>query len=138
MGRSAKGHFASSAVNPVEFWIYKKERNKSCRPLAAAGSLQTGTIVVIIKIAETVAPYARAGSWDNYPPGATHEGVSLPVDYEIVGALISPIRLGRPILVERFVRNGVSALGVFQSTPVVSMVGVRVETRNSVYRIEPL
>ena len=59
-------------------------------------------------------------------------GKSLPVDYELEGTLLAPVRLGQQLVVFRHNRNGVAALGLFCSSPVEEIMVV---TGNSVYRL---
>ncbi|MDO8539239.1 MAG: hypothetical protein Q7S40_02275 [Opitutaceae bacterium] len=63
---------------------------------------------------------------------ATPDGKSLPVDYELEGTLLAPVRLGQQLVVFRHNRNGVAALGIFCSSPVEEIMVV---TGNSVYRL---
>jgi hypothetical protein len=91
------------------------------------------------KIAEVPEPDCRASSWDRHVPGQCSDGVhSLPIDYEIVGYLNTPIKVGQPIDVNRTERNGVEIEGHFFSTPVQRIDGTRITTRNSIYRLTPI
>jgi hypothetical protein len=91
------------------------------------------------KIAEVPEPDCRASSWDRHVPGQCSDGVhSLPIDYEIVGYLNTPIKVGQPIDVNRTERNGVEIEGHFVSTPVQRIDGTRITTRNSIYHLIPV
>ena len=91
---------------------------------------------MIVKIAKlSVAPDAAHGAaswWEITPGSSLPPGKSLPVDYEILGLLTSPILPGRPLTALRFQRNGVEALGYFSSSEVRE---IRVVTHNSIYQI---
>jgi len=74
----------------------------------------------------------------DYKDGQENEGVSLPIDYWIIGELQREIKEGSCIKVIREERNGIKMLGIFTSSPVVKIEGDTIETSNSVYKIEYL
>jgi hypothetical protein len=89
-----------------------------------------------LKAAEN--PLSPPGRWGEYEPGSIANITSLPVDYTMVGILLTRITLGECVRLLRVNRNGVAALGVFQSTPVMRLTGDGFATANSVYRIEDM
>lgn len=78
-----------------------------------------------------------AGQWSTYREGDANAS-SLPLGYWVEGDLVAPIRVGDRVVVRRSVRNGKCVPGLFWSSPVVSWDGQRLETPNSIYRIEVL
>jgi len=95
-----------------------------------------GTHVLIIKLSASQNPIAEPGSWKGWIPGSLDNAGSLPVDYELSGFLLAPVRVGEQIHLYRTERNGVEADGYFYSTPIVKIQNASlVETFNSIYRI---
>lgn len=95
-----------------------------------------GTVVRVTKVSAVDDPETLPGSWDTWNPGSLHNVGSLPVDYEVRGVLLGPVREGLPLVVLRTHRNGVAREGRFVSTPVVKVrADGLVETANSIYRI---
>jgi len=75
-----------------------------------------------------------AASNSEYVPGSNGvENKSIPIDYWLTGELTEPITVGKPVMVVRDTRNGVKALGLFQSSPVVEVTPTTFKTRNSIY-----
>ena len=74
----------------------------------------------------------------DYVPGKVNEGVSLPAEYCIEGYLLKAIEHGASVAVDRYVRNGVSASGMFVSSPVIEFDSTTFTTYNSIYSIEYL
>ena len=69
----------------------------------------------------------------------SHSGdKSLPVNYNIEGYLLSDIKVGSSVIVQRTKRNGVESLGMFSSSTVLEMSDNSFVTRNSVYRYKYL
>lgn len=77
----------------------------------------------------------QPGDWETYICGSYLNATSLPVDYVLTGFLLEPIQLGKSVRVLRISRNGIPALGVFESTNVVLITEDGFITRNSVYRL---
>jgi hypothetical protein len=57
------------------------------------------------------------------------------IGYYAIGFLIKPIRRGMPIQLLRIVRNGVVALGRFETSVVQSIEPPFVHTANSTYKV---
>lgn len=100
-------------------------------------------LVRVIKLSEAEHPVVRAGSWTTYLPGASNVE-SLPIDYEIIGFLLTPVKVGGCLHILRIARNGVVRPGRFSSTSIRRLdteptrQGVmRVVTTNSVYLLTP-
>ena len=74
----------------------------------------------------------------DYEAGKINEGVSIPVDYWIIGELSFPIKVNSPIIALRSERNGVKCAGLFKTSTVVKLEGDIAETFNSKYKIEYL
>jgi len=75
---------------------------------------------------------------EDFKDGQENDGVSLPVDYWIIGELQREIEEGKSIKVLRENRNGVECLGQFSSSPIKKIDGDKIETSNSVYKVEYL
>lgn len=99
-------------------------------------------LVKVTKITESAAPDFKSAKWENFVPGKDNGNVSLPLDYEIKGRLVYPVRVGDTIFVKRTERNGVKSDGAFVSSVVKGIKEGKkhtlVTTRNSVYILENL
>lgn len=62
--------------------------------------------------------------------------LSPPVGYTLEGYLVFELEIGKPIMVDRRIRDGVRARGSFVSSNVQSIDGNIAKTRNSEYLIE--
>jgi len=73
-----------------------------------------------------------------YIPGALNANgtVSPPVDYEVEGDILYPIEIGKPVIMDRQIRNGVVARGIFQTSKIVKIEENLLYTCNSVYKLE--
>ena len=94
-------------------------------------------LVRLTKLRQVPTAQVPSANWDNFVPGSWTNQESLPVDYELVGFLLSSVRVGCAVQILRLERNGVREPGVFESTPVVTVHRDGFQTRNSVYRLEP-
>jgi hypothetical protein len=81
-------------------------------------------------------PAYPSADWHDYPFGSAIEGVSLPVDYELIGYLLGNPKVGGRLIILRVSRNGVNVPGLFCSSPIRIIADTRIETTNSVYRME--
>jgi hypothetical protein len=93
-------------------------------------------MIKITKFSVADKPKAETPNKNNYKYGEDNGEVSLPVDYWAVGNLLEPIKVGKPIKMERFNRNGIECYGIFISSPVTKLCGKIAETFNSKYLIE--
>lgn len=91
--------------------------------------------IVIKKIAASKNALIPSANKEDYLYGEINL-LSLPVEYEIEGYLISDIQVGKPVFVERTKRNGVISSGLFTTSIVVSSLEGFFETLNSVYKID--
>lgn len=91
--------------------------------------------VKLTKISPSKNPVCQPGDWDNYKLGQLNSDRSLPVDYELIGTLVSPPVVGQIVRIRRTDRNGVKVLGDYQSTEVVELTEDGFRTLNSVYRL---
>jgi len=94
--------------------------------------------IKLTKVKATEAPLSPPGRWGEYMPGSPANTTSLPVDYTMVGMLLTGITIGESVRLLLVARNGVPVLGEFKSTPVVRLTDDGFSTANSVYRIEVL
>jgi len=99
----------------------------------------TDEYVSISKMRAVDTPFAPTPNQDEFKPGGTNPGFSLPVEYTITGLLVDDIKVGLPVRVSRDTRNGVVASGLFYTSPVVEITtqsGKLVfKTQNSVYEL---
>jgi hypothetical protein len=87
----------------------------------------------IKKIAENPGGAEARSMKDHVPGGPNDDGKSLPVEYEIEGELLWPIRPGESVFVLRDKRNGETVPGAFVSSPVTEVSSNGFRTKNSVY-----
>lgn len=97
----------------------------------------------ITKLSPVADPVVRTALKEEYICGQEQdEEVSPFAGYWVVGVLESPIEVGRGIRMLRENRNGVIAMGIFATSPVVSVEndGITqeaiVKTTNSVYQVQ--
>jgi len=94
--------------------------------------------VKITKRCRTENAIAEPGDWDSYRIGQADNEKSLPVDYVLIGFMDKPLAVGEVCKVLRVERNGIVAIGVFQSTAIQQVFAGGFATRNSVYLVEPM
>lgn len=94
----------------------------------------------LVESAKTVEEYGSL-VWDSLMnPVVEHS--SPPVEYWIAGDLVNKPEIGRPLLVQRKIRNGVECDGVFCTSPIVKVAytldknHVMLQTKNSIYLVE--
>ncbi len=91
--------------------------------------------VRLTKLSECPNAGVSASLTEDYAVGELNL-LSLPVEYNLEGFLEEPIRVGRPIRVDRRFRNGIQVPGMFESSRVTEVGEDRVQTRNSIYLVE--
>lgn len=94
--------------------------------------------VKISKISASDDPQYPTPTKDDYESLHTETPLSLPIDYWIEGYLHKEPEIGKSVVVEREVRNGVKMLGTFVTSSVVKITDNGFETLNSVYKLEEL
>jgi hypothetical protein len=62
-----------------------------------------------------------------------NENFSLPIDYWVEGELLQGITVGESVVIARETRNGVVAMGMMTTSPVVEVRATSFSTKNSVY-----
>lgn len=100
--------------------------------------MKKNSYIKISKLKPSAKPHYPTPNKKDFTPGADNGNVSLPVDYWAEGYLLSDIVIGKPILIDRRIRNGITADGFMNTSSIVkinSKAGT-VETLNSVYKIE--
>lgn len=86
------------------------------------------------KMAESPNPVVPATAAADYPYGLCTYAGSLPVGYTVVGWLVQPPRVGEPVRILRFARDGMIILGLFASSEVLAIPREgEFTTLNSVY-----
>jgi len=94
--------------------------------------------VKLTKFASADDPKFPTPKKEDFKDGQENDGVSLPVDYWIIGELQREIIEGKSIKILRENRNGVECLGQFSTSPVKKIDGDKIETSNSIYKVEYL
>ena len=97
-----------------------------------------GSPIRVIKLSACEAPLFPPCSWDDWRIYEENTTVSFPVDYEVEGALMDEMEVGKPIVVLRTHRNGVRADGFFYTSPVREFKNGAAITMNSIYFIKIL
>jgi hypothetical protein len=94
--------------------------------------------IKLTKFAKSNAPLFPTPEKEDYKDGKINEGISLPMDYWIIGKLLFDIEEGKAVRVLREERNGVKVPGLFSTSLVTKIDGDKFETLNSIYKIEYL
>jgi len=97
-----------------------------------------GLGVKVTKLSACKVPVVEPTPWEDWVIGGDNP-LSLPVDYQMRGHLLDPVRVGGRIRLWRTHRNNVEIEGYFYSSPICSIQkeSYLVETFNSIYKIEP-
>lgn len=95
-------------------------------------------LIQLIKVEPAPNAPVRPGEWGTYVPGSADNPESLPVGYVLEGYLLSPVEVGKCLRMLRISRNGIAALGVFESSPVTAISDSVIITQNSVYIVRLL
>lgn len=97
-----------------------------------------GLAVIVTKLSTCKNPVTEPSSWDDWNYTGNNS-LSLPVDYEMQGYLLYPVKIGGRIHLYRTQRNGFDSQGYFYSSPICSVQenDSLVETFNSIYRVVP-
>lgn len=91
--------------------------------------------VRITKIDALECPLAPTSPWEEWNPGKSNES-SPPVNYEVIGYLLRPIRFNESLLALRTERNGIQEFGIFCTTPVAAFAHGILRTQNSLYFVK--
>lgn len=100
--------------------------------------MKKGTQIKIEKLKAVDNPLAPTPDKEDYLPGQDNGKVSLPCEYWAIGVLENDIEIGKPLVMFRSNRNGVATPGLFHTSYVTKLVGDRMHTENSVYRVTPI
>ncbi len=98
-------------------------------------NINKGDIVTIKKLKAVDNPKYPTPPVEGYIYGVDNGDVSLPVEYEIEGKLLTNIEVGSCVSVARERRNSTYAPGLFASSVVASINGNKFLTQNSVYEV---
>ena len=90
--------------------------------------------------AESIEEYG-ASVWNSLFSKNDEDHKSPPIDYWIAGSIIGEVECGKPLMVQRSIRNGVVVDGIFISSPIQYVLKSMDElcyitTKNSIYKIE--
>jgi hypothetical protein len=100
--------------------------------------MKARSYVKISKVAASEDPHTQTPSQDDYESLKGIAPMSLPVEYWIEGYLFKEPTIGKSVVVEREVRNGIKVCGAFVTSAVVKILEDGFETRNSIYKLEVL
>ena len=100
--------------------------------------MKARSYVKISKVAAAEDPHTQTPSQEDYDFLKGITPMSLPVEYWIEGYLFEEPEVGKSVVVEREVRNGIKASGVFITSAVVKILEDGFETKNSIYKLEVL
>ena len=93
---------------------------------------------IVIKKLDIAANPNLTPKEEDYIPGDNPGTTSTPVNYEIEGYLLYPMKIGEAVTVHRFRRNNVAAEGLFETSPVTELTDNTFKTANSLYKYEYL
>lgn len=94
--------------------------------------------VRLTKIAAVDDPARPTPEFSGYIPGQYNGPVSLPVSYTAEGYLVGTVEIGRPVVIDRRVRNGEALRGLLMTTTVKELTADGFLTENSRYRLEEI
>jgi len=100
--------------------------------------MKARSYVKISKVAASEDPLTQTPTFEDYDSLKETALMSLPVEYWIEGYLFEEPTIGKSVVVEREVRNGIKAYGTFVTSAVVKILENGFETRNSIYKLEVL
>lgn len=98
--------------------------------------MKARSYVKISKISASKDPEYLSPTLDVYEAGKDNGDVSLPVEYWLEGYLMEEPTVGKSVVVQREIRCGIKAGGIFRSSPVVQITEDGFETLNSIYKLE--
>jgi hypothetical protein len=91
----------------------------------------------LVSITKTEAtPNGMSADPSTYQPGWGGNARSLPAGYWMTGFLLREPAVGEAVVLLRVLRNGIAQLGIYSSTPVLSVGPGTYSTANSVYKVE--
>jgi hypothetical protein len=91
--------------------------------------------VRISKLSASEDPEVQTPSLEDYETLKGHAAISLPVDYWLEGYLFEDIEVGKSVLVQREIRNGLKVSGMFKTSEVVKISENTFETLFSKLKI---
>jgi hypothetical protein len=102
--------------------------------------MKKGAYIRISKLAHLEDAETKVGSWDKFKPGEDNP-TGLPVEYWAEGIVHRDVKATESLIMIRSIRNGVSAGGVFNTSPIRTIdqeteTKFIVHTQNSKYIVE--
>ena len=94
--------------------------------------------VRIRKLAAVENPDVQTDRWEDHLSGSLDNKGSIPVEYEIEGAITDIPKVGSILVIARTKRNGVEAPGLMTTSVVTEVTEAGFNTKNSVYELEQL
>lgn len=89
------------------------------------------------KLGEAPNAEIKAPKKEDYVPGEDNgPGTTLPVEYWAEGRMIESPKIGGRLRIWRYIRNGVHAIGIFETSFIKKIEGDTVFTGNSRYQVE--
>jgi len=90
----------------------------------------------IAQTAKSVDDYRESLLTSMLSPSLESNHLSPSVDYWILGEIIEGPEVGKPLVVDRWMRNGILNRGVFYTSKITKITEDGFETMNSVYKME--
>lgn len=97
--------------------------------------MKKDNIVKIIKRQAVKTPILDTIEKENHVDGVD---IGLYDGYYVIGQLLDDVTAGHPIKVIRFERNGIKAIGYFNTSPIQEIRNNFCYTLNSIYEVEEL
>jgi hypothetical protein len=90
----------------------------------------------LAETAKSVEDYRESLLSDFLSPSMNVNHLSPSIDYWVIGEILQQPIVGKSLIMDRWIRNGVPARGRFQTTEITELFEGGFKTMNSVYKIE--
>lgn len=94
--------------------------------------------VLVEKLEATPDALFKPAEFDDWIPGGLNIGKGVPVGWTVEGTIVNDIVPGKMATVLRTKRNGIAALGIWETSVVKQVIGDMILTQNSIYRVTKL
>lgn len=112
-------------------------KQKTCR-FKYKKSMKEKDYIKITKLKACKNPKVETPDKKDYIPGQDNGNVSLPAEYTVEGYLLNDVKIGQIIMIDRVKRNDIETPGLMNTSKITKINGNRIETQNSIYKIEKL
>jgi len=97
--------------------------------------VKANTYVRIEKLDGLPSELFKTALMSDWVAGQDNPGKGLPAGYTVEGYLLTDVKVGHPIKMDRRKRNNIDTIGDFQTSDIMEFKGELFTTRNSIYRI---